>query len=90
MKPSARTIQTGKVGRVPRCFVGSAVWIAQSRSTTANGPAETSSVAMPEGTYCSAQQTRPLPPSMRKRPTMALSRHCFAVGRIFFVSQRKP
>ena len=37
--------------------------------------------AAPEGTVCSAQVTRPFPPSRRKEPAMACSRHWDRVGR---------
>ena len=38
------------------------------------------SAAIPDGTYCSANETSPLPPSSRKIPTIAVERHWRFVG----------
>src|SRR5215208_7029005 len=43
-----------------------------SNNTSQNGDVEIISAAIPDGTVCSAQATRPLPPSSNAAPTIAV------------------
>src|SRR5690349_16010185 len=51
-----------------------------SNSTSQNGEVEIIRAAMPDGTLCSAQATRPLPPSSSAVPTIAVDFQLPAVG----------
>ena len=53
----------------------------QSKVTIQTGTVAMSSAAIPDGTYNSAQHTRPLPPSSMNVPITAADFHCAAVGR---------
>ena len=54
---------------------------AHATNAMASGVTPITSAVTPDGTVCSAHATRPLPPSSRKKPVTAWSRHCAAVGR---------
>ncbi len=71
------------VGRVPPGH-------AHSVSTMQSGLTPMMSAVMPEGTYCSAQTTRPLPPKRRKMPMTVLASHWRAVGHAAPRSLRNP
>src|ERR1043165_6959582 len=51
-----------------------------SNKVSQNGEGRIISAAMPEGTCCSAQPTRPLPPSNKAAPTIAVDFQLLRVG----------
>ena len=71
--PSSSALIVIAVGRAPPGQ-------AHSVSTMKSGLTPISSAVMPDGRYCSDHATRPLPPSSRKVPMIALVRHWRSVG----------
>src|ERR1700693_1552307 len=74
-KPSSKLTNTRGTGRVPR-------GLSQSRITSQSDIVATSSAAIPEGTFCSAQLSPPFPMHSSDTPVTAAVHQFPAVGRI--------